>query len=98
MKVGNIISSIRKERGLKQIELARKAGISKSYMSQIENDKKIPDTEILEAISNSLGLPLPILLLRGIVEEDIPSGNKKQIMRDILPTIENLTNYFLKKT
>ncbi len=40
MTVGEIIKETRTQRGLTQIELAQKAGVSPSSITRIENDKE----------------------------------------------------------
>ncbi len=51
----------REHRGLTQQELARKAGISKPYLSQIETGKRQGTVETLSAIARSLDIPLDVL-------------------------------------
>ena len=49
------IRNIRQKRGLTGYELARKAGISPSYVSLIENGLKVPEEAIAVAIAGALG-------------------------------------------
>lgn len=42
--MGNRISEYRKQLKLSQVELANKVGISREYVSLIENGKKVPST------------------------------------------------------
>ncbi len=58
MTLGERIQHYRKQKNMKQSELADLLGISRSYISMIENDKIQPDTEILKNISNSLDIPM----------------------------------------
>ncbi|MCM0081280.1 helix-turn-helix domain-containing protein [Geomonas sp. Red32] len=51
----------REYRGMTQQELADRTGISKPYVSQIENGKRQGTIEKLSAISRSLGVPLDAL-------------------------------------
>jgi DNA-binding XRE family transcriptional regulator len=51
----------REHRGLTQQDLADKAGISKSYLSQIESGKRQGTVETLSAIARSLEVPLDVL-------------------------------------
>jgi DNA-binding XRE family transcriptional regulator len=51
----------REHRGLTQQELADLAGISKPYLSQIENGKRQGTIETLSALARSLGVPLHVL-------------------------------------
>ena len=51
----------REHRGMTQQELAKRAGISTPYLSQIENGKRQGTVETLSAIARSLDVPLDVL-------------------------------------
>jgi DNA-binding XRE family transcriptional regulator len=51
----------REHRGLTQQELAKRVGISKPYLSQIETGKRQGTVETLSAIARSLDVPLDVL-------------------------------------
>ncbi len=51
----------REHRGLTQQELAKRVGISKPYLSQIETGKRQGTIETLSFIAGALGIPLDIL-------------------------------------
>ena len=51
----------REHRGLTQQELAKRAGISKPYLSQIETGKRQGTVETLSALARSLDVPLDVL-------------------------------------
>ena len=51
----------REERGLTQEELAKQAGISKPYLSQIETGKRQGTVETLAALARALDVPLDVL-------------------------------------
>jgi DNA-binding XRE family transcriptional regulator len=44
----------RKHRGLTQHQLAKKTGVAKGYISQIENGKRTPSISVLKAIAAAL--------------------------------------------
>ncbi len=54
MNVGARIRSIRVENGLSQEDLAAKAGINRTYLSQLENSKSSPTLEVLERIARAM--------------------------------------------
>ena len=56
MKIGAIIKKMRLEKGIKQIELARMAGISNTYLSDIESGRTIPSIKTLTKIARALGM------------------------------------------
>ena len=54
MLIGKNIRTIRKEKGLKLIELAKCAEISVSYLSEIENNITNPSLKTLKKIAKAL--------------------------------------------
>ena len=55
----------RKESGLSQQQLAEKCDIATNYLSEIERGQKFPSVEMIERISNILGIPAYLLFLEG---------------------------------
>jgi len=47
---------------VKQTELAHRIGVSKSYLSELENGKKSPSLEIIEKYSKEFGIPSSSIL------------------------------------
>lgn len=63
--IGTIAASIRRERtraGLSLTELAKRAGIAKSTLSQLENGSGNPSVETLWALGAALGVPFSHLV------------------------------------
>lgn len=50
----NVIKEKRKERGLSQIELAQKCGVSRQTVNAIENDKYDPTLSLAFRLANQL--------------------------------------------
>ncbi len=69
MKLGKKIRSIRLSRGKSIPEVAGASGLSRGFISQVENERASPSISSLEKIAAALDVPLPYLLLR---EEDEP--------------------------
>jgi transcriptional regulator with XRE-family HTH domain len=68
--IGANIRRYREERGLSPTQLAAKAEISKSYLSELENLKdgtKQPSADKLYLIANALGVAMSELLGRRII-------------------------------
>lgn len=65
--LGEYLRKIRKEKqGLSLRELSRRAGISHSYLSQIENgNTKNPKSYILRALAQELGIDYKILMYKA---------------------------------
>lgn len=54
----------RKQSKLTQAQLAEKCGIATNYLGEIEQEKKFPSVEVIEAIAAELGIPEYILFIR----------------------------------
>ena len=62
---GEVIREARVARGLSLRELARRIEITPSYLSDIENDRRVPAEEILRALSTELELDFDDLMARS---------------------------------
>lgn len=60
--IGRAIRVIRTGRGFGRKELAKRAGLSYSYLAEIETGAKAPSSRALQALAESLGLPLSELV------------------------------------
>ncbi|MBK5218923.1 MAG: helix-turn-helix transcriptional regulator [Thermoleophilia bacterium] len=68
--IGSRIKEYREERGMSASDLATKAGVSKSYLSELESAKegvKKPSAELLYSIGKALGVAMSDLLGRPII-------------------------------
>lgn len=88
MNFGDMIVEIRKSKGLKQKDLAKILEIPATTLSKIENNERIPGTKNLEKLSEALGVPYQILLLRTLDEDEI-STEKQQHFKEIIDIIDN---------
>ena len=59
---GHLILIARKELKITQAELARRAGISKGFLSDLENNKRKPSIDTLYKIGNTLNLSFDCLM------------------------------------
>ncbi len=59
-----VLREVRTEKGLSQEALADRAGLHRTYISQIERGLKSPSLKSLAQIANALGVPLSGLLRR----------------------------------
>jgi len=64
---------------LSQVELAKRLGLSNSYLSELESGIKSPSIEILEQYSVVFKLPLSSILLFSEQLESATPGNKLKI-------------------
>ncbi|HMK05982.1 MAG TPA: helix-turn-helix transcriptional regulator [Flavobacterium sp.] len=71
MNLGPTIKNLRQQKGLTQTEFALKAGITQTYLSQIENNLKDPNISVLKKLAEELAVPLPIIFFLSIDQTDI---------------------------
>lgn len=62
MSIGENVKAIRKEKKLTQSELAEEMGISRSYLSDIENNRKNPSIKTLTSLANKLDVSVVYLM------------------------------------
>lgn len=65
--LGQVVNRIRKERGLSQEELARRADLDEAELGLLESGRRNPSWGVIRRISYALELPLEELIRR--VEE-----------------------------
>lgn len=58
MKQPTRLAEIRKKRGLKQIDIARAAGVSRVFYTQVENGDRIPSLKRAKPMADALGITL----------------------------------------
>ena len=56
------LDKIRKENGLTQAEFSKKIGISRTYLSDLENNRKSPSVETLDKMAEKLGVSTTYLI------------------------------------
>lgn len=60
------IKKARKKSGLTQLQLAKKVGINREYLSRIENNHSDPSLDLLKRIANVLGISI-----KDLIEDEI---------------------------
>jgi len=81
MTTGLVIKLLRTTEKLSQTDLANRLGITRAYLSQIENDKKQAGLPLLKDISRELRIPLALLVL------DKDQGGLFSELREILEAL-----------
>ncbi|MEK4508828.1 helix-turn-helix domain-containing protein [Paenibacillus sp. FSL K6-2524] len=76
--IGDVLKRTRAIYGYKATEMSSMLGISNSYLSEIENNKKQPSLEILQNYSKILGIKLSSLILLAEDFEEASKNNKSQ--------------------
>lgn len=96
--IGDNIKSIRKSKKMTQTDFAELMGLSRSYIGDLENNRRNPSIKTLEAIARALDVPIVALLNDSsndnIVEsyENVTAENisLKQENEELKREVENL--------
>jgi transcriptional regulator with XRE-family HTH domain len=76
--IGDTLKKLRTIYGHNANEMRQLLGISNSYLSEIENNKKKPSLELLEKYSGILGLKVSSMIL---LSEQESSGNQEFVKK-----------------
>ncbi|WP_084461442.1 helix-turn-helix domain-containing protein [Curvibacter gracilis] len=76
MNIGQAIQLARSKRKLSQAVLAKRAGISVSYLSLLERGRRDPPVSTIQGIAAALGMPVEILFFLGAEEGDLGQLNR----------------------
>lgn len=72
VKVGEKIATLRKEKGMTQVELAEKLHVTNRAVSKWENGLNFPDLSLMEPLAETLGVTVSELLgLEGKTKEEV---------------------------
>lgn len=88
-KAGNLILSLRKEKGMTQKVLADAMNISDRTISKWERGIGFPDVSLLHELSNILGVNIEKILMGELVPNEVDGGNMKKIKFYVCPTCGN---------
>lgn len=94
MQIGATIREIRKRKNITITQICEETGLSKGFMSNIENDKTAPSIATLETIADYLNVPLAYFLLKKEERVRVVRKNERKISlfgKDQIK-IEHLTN------
>ncbi|MGF2143439.1 helix-turn-helix domain-containing protein [Vagococcus fluvialis] len=86
MNLGENLKQIRRSFNLTQEKFAKKAGISRSYLSDLENNRKSPSIDTLDQISKKLGLSLIYLLEGKKTFSDLSEKESKELYNNYFST------------
>ena len=100
MSIGNKIKTFRKANKLTQVELAKKANISRSYLADVENDRYNPSLETLKSLANALEVPVNKFFneesnsIEASIDKNIElnKNDEKDISKDLEDIMNKLTN------
>jgi len=89
-KIGRLILSLRKEKGLTQRQLAESLNVSDKAVSKWERGIGCPDVSLLPEIAKIFGVDLESILSGTLSENAVEGGNMKKLKFYICPSCGNL--------
>ncbi len=81
MELGQKLKHFRQEKGLTQLELSEKMGVSRQTLSNWENSRTLPDGQSLVYLADAYGVSMDELVGRQVMEN---SRAKKTVFQLIL--------------
>lgn len=97
MAIGDNIRIIRTDKKLTQQQLANQMGISRSYLSDIENDRKSPSVNTVESLAEKLNISVHYLMTGEKAFSDMPVKERDEIFDRHFGTAEKNFKSYLKK-
>ncbi|RSE62703.1 XRE family transcriptional regulator [Alcaligenes faecalis] len=81
MKIGKTLKLCRTAKDLSLETVSERAGISTSYLSRLENDKREPTLALINKVAEALEVPVPVIIFLASDEKDLKHMDKKMEQR-----------------
>lgn len=94
--IGNMISKIRREKGITKTELANQTDINIGHLTHIEKGERNPSHKALKSICSALNVPYQQLLYtydKTLSQEQIDYGYINHITYNKVPAITKIDDY-----
>ena len=95
MDISLALRKVRFEKNAKQYDVAKKAKISASYLSQVESGAKHPSQKLVEKLCKIYSIPYIVLVWYGTQESDVKK-DKQSAFRIIKQPMDNFISEFIK--
>jgi transcriptional regulator with XRE-family HTH domain len=96
MEFGRTISSLREKWGIEQKDLAKAIGVSKSYISIIENGRRKPSMRVLTKIAEYFELPISFFMYQASKSSGTAKSKKaKEALQIVDSIIQELAAYLM---
>jgi transcriptional regulator with XRE-family HTH domain len=93
MNIGAAFRKLREQKGLTQVELAKKAKTTQARISRIEQSAQ-PTKESIDLLCSYYGIPSSMVLAVALEESDVPKRNKK-LYGKLKPVIDDMVSQLL---
>jgi transcriptional regulator with XRE-family HTH domain len=84
MNIGKLVGMLRAAEELSQTELASELGVTRAYLSQVENGHKEPSLPLLRKIAIFFQIPLAVFLADENKEDDEIMVQLKKMLGEVL--------------
>ncbi|MBW0169645.1 MAG: helix-turn-helix domain-containing protein [Hydrogenophaga sp.] len=81
MKIGKALKLCRTAKALSLETVAERAGISVSYLSRLENDKREPTLALIGKVAEALDVPVPIVIFLASDSSELEGLDKETAQR-----------------
>ena len=81
MNIGKTLKLCRTAKDLSLETVAKRAGISTSYLSRLENDKAEPSLALVSKVAEALEVPVPVIIFLASDDNDLKHMDKKMEQR-----------------
>jgi transcriptional regulator with XRE-family HTH domain len=81
MKIGKALKLCRSARDLSLEVVAERAGISTSYLSRLENDKREPSLALIGKVAGALNIPVPVVVFLAAEPGELKGMDKQTEQR-----------------
>ena len=90
-RTGELIRSLREERGLTQLQLAQLVGVGDKAVSKWERGGGCPDVSLLPALAEELGATVEALLAGSLSPDELQGGTMRRTAFRVCPSCGNIT-------
>ena len=95
MKIGSALKDIRQNVVCRrQQEVASAVGISQTYLSQLEADKRSPTTDVIQKLCLEYQVPIAFVMWKAMEMNDVHKSKQRALGR-IKPIVDDLIEGFL---
>ena len=98
MQIGDVIASFREKKNVSQKELADALGVTITYISLIENNRKKPSAALLKSAANYFGVPIHAFPVLALNLGDIKDKNKKEAIKLVSAVVNKLVDFLILET
>jgi putative transcriptional regulator len=95
MNIGEVIVDLRKQKGVKQKDLATALDISAAYLSQVEHNEEKPSVSLIANIANYFDLPVTAIFFKALDIDKLKNSEQRKYFKTAKPVVDALISYLL---